>query len=59
MAKRIRQRVTINGESRWISGATQQELFDAYLAQVIAEGALQPSMREETDKPPLLYSATT
>lgn len=53
MAKRIRQRVTINGESRWISGSTQQELFDAYLAQVIAEGALQPSMREETDKPPL------
>lgn len=53
MAKRIRQRVTINGESRWISGSTQQELFNAYLAQVIAEGALQPSMREETDKPPL------
>ena len=35
MAKRIQQRVSINGETRWISGSTQQELFDAYLEQAM------------------------
>ena len=38
MAKRIQQRVSINGETRWISGSTQQELFDAYLEQAIKAG---------------------
>ena len=38
MAKRIQQRVNINGETRWISGSTQQELFDAYLEQAIRAG---------------------
>ena len=38
MAKRIQQRVSINGETRWISGSTQQELFDAYLEQAIRAG---------------------
>lgn len=42
MAKRIQQRVTIKGEIRWISGATQQELFDAYLEQAIKAGMVLP-----------------
>lgn len=51
MAKRIQQRVKINGETKWISGATQQELFDAFLAQSIAAGVVatpgQASVRQE------------
>ena len=38
MSKRIQQRVNINGETKWISGSTQQEIFEAYLAQAIKSG---------------------
>lgn len=38
MAKRIQQRAIINGEVKWLSGATQQELFESYLKQAIAAG---------------------
>ena len=38
MSKRIQQRVNINGETKWISGSTQQEVFEAYLAQAIKSG---------------------
>ena len=47
MAKRIQQRVTINGETRWISGATQQELFDAYLAQAVKAGVVVSPQAQE------------
>lgn len=40
MSKRIQQRVSINGEIKWISGATQQELFEAYLSQAIKCGVV-------------------
>lgn len=54
MAKRIQQRVSINGEVRWISGATQQELFDAYLAQAVKAGMVvlpQQEIRMPTEMP--------
>ena len=54
MAKRIQQRVSINGEVRWISGATQQELFDAYLAQAVKAGMValpQQEMRTPAEAP--------
>ena len=47
MAKRIQQRVTINGETKWISGATQQELFDAYLAQAVKAGVVNSPQAQE------------
>ena len=51
MAQRIRQRVNINGRTYWLSGTTQQELYDAYLAQVIKEGILPSCQQDETGRP--------
>lgn len=36
MAKRIQQRAIINGEVKWLSGTTQQEIFESYLKHAIA-----------------------
>ena len=53
MAKRIQQRVSINGEVRWISGATQQDLFDELCAQSYArETILKPRRCAYLDMPP-------
>ena len=49
MSKRIQQRVNINGETKWISGSTQQEIFEAYLAQAIKSGLV---MATDTNTPP-------
>ncbi len=38
MAKRIQQRAVINGKIKWLSGNSQQELFEAYLQQAIEAG---------------------
>ena len=38
MAKRIKQRVTLGGKAFWVTGETQQDLFDAYLQHAIDEG---------------------
>ena len=48
MAKRIQQRVIINGEIRWLSGSTQQELFDAYLAQAVKAGIVISPKEQDT-----------
>ena len=45
MAKRIQQRVSINGEVRWISGATRQELFDELCAQGYARETILKTCR--------------
>ena len=53
MAKRIQQRVSINGEVRWISGATQQELSDELCTQRYArETILITRRRACLDMPP-------
>ena len=43
MSKRIQQRATINGITKWLSGTTQQEIFDAYLRFAIDMGAVLPA----------------
>lgn len=43
MSKRIQQRATINGKTKWLSGSTQQEIFDAYLCFAIDEGIVLPA----------------
>lgn len=41
--KRIRQRAKIGDQCVWLSGETQQELFDDYLRQAIAAGLAVPA----------------
>lgn len=41
--KRIRQRAKIGDQCVWVSGETQQELFDDYLCQAIAAGLVVPA----------------
>ena len=41
--KRIRQRAKIGDQCVWVSGETQQELFDDYLRQAIAAGLVVPA----------------
>ena len=31
MANRIKQRVTVNGKQFWVTGATNQDVFNAYM----------------------------
>ena len=61
MAKRIQQRVNINGETKWISGSTQQELFEAYLAQALKAGivALPCHQEKRTSTTPTFGSYLT
>ena len=55
MAKRIRQKVMIGGKLHWVTGETQQEVFDNYLRKVqeagipvkqISQKKAVPTMRE-------------
>jgi len=53
MAKRIQQRAVINGKTKWLSGETQQDIFDAYLQCVIDVGiVVLPSSRQSIIRPP-------
>lgn len=42
MSKRIRQRATIGGQEVWITGSTQQEIFDNLLKKAQEMGRLTP-----------------
>lgn len=42
MSKRIRQRATIGGQEIWITGNTQQEIFDNLLKKAQEMGRLTP-----------------
>lgn len=53
MAKRIQQRAVINGKTKWLSGETQQDIFDAYLQCVIDAGiVLLPGSLPSMTQPP-------
>ena len=41
MAGRIRERVTLNGKDRWISGQCRQDLYDNYVQLLVNEGLVQ------------------
>lgn len=43
MSKRIKQRATINGKEQWITGETQQDIFNAYLQHAIKAGIVIPA----------------
>ena len=43
MSKRIKQRAVIDGRERWITGETQQDIFNAYLRQAINAGIVLPA----------------
>lgn len=51
MAKRIKQRIEINGETRWVTGATQQEVILA-AAKILAEsGAIVSEAKQPAQAP--------
>ena len=53
MSKRIKQRVTLGGKAFWVTGETQQDLFDAYLQHAIDEGiVLLPGSLPSMAQPP-------
>lgn len=53
MAKKIKQRVTLGGKAFWVTGETQQDLFDAYLQHAIDEGiVLLPGSLPSMAQPP-------
>lgn len=47
MSKRIKQRATINGKEQWITGETQQDIFNAYLQHAINAGIVMPANSEQ------------
>ena len=53
MAKRIQQRAVINGKVKWLSGETQQDIFDAYLQCAIDAGiVVLPGSGASAAQPP-------
>ena len=55
MAKRIRQKVMIGGKLHWVTGETQQEVFENYLRKVQEAGyqGMLYALREEFEDPAL------
>lgn len=47
MKKRIKQRVTVNGTEHWVTGETQQDVFDAYLRLCVKEGIIPETKTEK------------
>ena len=47
MSKRIKQRANINGKEQWITGETQQDIFNAYLQHAIKAGIVMPVNRAQ------------
>ena len=41
MPKRLRERITINGQERWVSGGNMQQLFDNYVRLLVNEGLVE------------------
>ena len=53
MAKRFQQRAVINGKVKWLSGETQQDIFDAYLQCAIEAGlVVLPNSNQIIIQPP-------
>ena len=53
MAKRFQQRAVINGKVKWLSGETQQDIFDAYLQCAIEAGlVVLPNSNQVIIQPP-------
>ena len=42
MSAKLKQRAVINGKVFWLTGSTQQELFQSYLSHAITEGVVVP-----------------
>lgn len=42
MSAKLKQRAVINGKVFWLTGSTQQELFQSYLSHAIMEGVVVP-----------------
>ena len=42
MSAKLKQRAVINGKVFWLTGSTQQELFQSYLSNAITEGVVVP-----------------
>ena len=51
MPKRIKQRATINGKEQWITGETQQEVFENYLRKVQEAGVKIKQVSETKQTP--------
>ncbi len=41
MPKRLRERISINGKSIWVTGSTMQQLFDNYVQALVNEGLVE------------------
>lgn len=51
MSTRIREKVTIDGKMKWISGYSMQELFDNYIKLMVREGKIE--MVDENSQMPM------
>lgn len=52
MPQRLRQKVTVNGETKWLNGYSEQELFDNYVKLLEREGIIE--WVEQDDQIPTL-----
>ncbi len=41
MPKRIREKITVNGRTLWVTGGTMQQLFDNYVQALVNEGLVE------------------
>ena len=51
MPKRIKQRIEINGETRWVTGTTQQEVILAAAKMLAESGAVSDTSKSKTSSP--------
>lgn len=52
MPKRLRERITVNGKDRWVTGMNMQQLFDNYVRILVNEGLIE--WIDAGDETPLL-----
>ena len=52
MPKRLRERITVNGKDRWVTGCSMQQLFDNYVRILVNEGLIE--WIDAGDETPLL-----
>ena len=51
MPKRIKQRIEINGEKRWVTGTTQQEVILAAAKMLAESGAVSGTSKANLERP--------
>lgn len=52
LAKRVRQRVVIDGKEHWVTGENQQDIFNAYLKLCLEQGVVFPMPFQQAEAKP-------